>query len=191
MSGRQRMLHAVNVLILASLILAGCTPVDARWQEEVALDTGQVIVVRRQVRYDKAGGEWGRDSGWRPSGERLTFLHPISGTEVVWSDPHRIASYLGMVDGIVWVVARQQTCGSEHRGQPFWQAFALRVNGWAPSGPEEAPAITAPNLALDSANYEKTSHWRFVTISQKGALDDASRVDARMRRIQWRSDLDC
>lgn len=191
MSGQPWTIRSGQLIVAGLFALSGCVPVTTRWQEEVALSDGRVIVVSRQILYEKEGGEWGRDSALRPSGERLKFTDPLSGVEVRWAAPHRIASVLDVIDGTVWIVARQQVCRPEDRGEPFWQAFALRADGWRPVMPDEAPAFTRPNLALDSANHKKTSQWRFISISQKRVLDDASRVDSRMRQIRWRSDLDC
>jgi hypothetical protein len=191
MSRRSQTSCDLKCLILASLALSGCAAGDTHWQEEVQLTNGSVMVVSRHVLYENGGGEWGRDSGKLAIGERLTFTHPLLGTEVTWTDPHRIASVIDVIDGTVWVVARQRVCRPEDRAKRFWRAFALRADGWIPATPEDAPAITTPNLALDSADYVQTSHWRFLSISLKHALDDASRVDPRMRDIRWQSEWDC
>jgi len=183
-------IRRVLVVLALGPFLASCERTNG-WQEEVRLDDGQVIVLARQVSYEKAGGEWGRDSAWRPSGEQLAFINPLTGKQVTWAEPYRIASVVDVIDGTVWIIARQQACRPEDRGKPLWRAFALSATGWSPVGPDEAPTVSKPNLALDSANYSKTAHWQFVSIPQKQALDEASRVDARMKRIQWRSELDC
>jgi hypothetical protein len=187
----RRLPGSANLLVVALLALAGCRATEPRWQEEVTLSNGNVIVVTRHVHYEVGGGEWGRSSGRMAIGERLTFENPISGEEVTWTGHHRMASALDVIDGTVWIVARQRVCGPDDRGQRFWQAFALRANEWTPVPPNQAPPIALPNLVLDSANYDMTSHWRYLTISLKDDLNKASRIDSRLRQVRWQSEMDC
>lgn len=66
---------------------AACAPASGtktvKWQEEVKLSTGEVIVVKRETRFKPSGGEPFRGSGWAADVMTIRFYYPPDSKEVI------------------------------------------------------------------------------------------------------------
>ncbi len=66
---------------------AACAPGNktkiVKWQEEVKLSTGEVIVVERETRFKPSGGEPFRGSGWAADVMTIRFHYPPDSKEVI------------------------------------------------------------------------------------------------------------
>lgn len=62
-------------LLLFCLLLAGCEK-HVRWQEEVKLSTGEVIVIDRDVRHKGGGAAWPQGQGSVPMEHIIRFRYP-------------------------------------------------------------------------------------------------------------------
>ena len=48
-----------------AVLLVGCSnQVDLKWQEEVKMADGQILIVNRTAKGQKYGGPWGEGGGW-------------------------------------------------------------------------------------------------------------------------------
>lgn len=66
---------------------AACAPPNqtkiVKWQEEVKLSTGEVIVVERETRFKPSGGEPFRGSGWAADVMTIRFHYPPDSKNVI------------------------------------------------------------------------------------------------------------
>jgi hypothetical protein len=73
---------------------AACAPPGqtktVKWQEEVKLSTGEVIVVERETHFKPSGGEPFRGSGWAADTMTIRFRYPPDAKEVIewWTVRH-------------------------------------------------------------------------------------------------------
>ena len=68
----------MSVLTLGGVI--GCMtlfPPTEKWKEEVQLSDGRIIVVERESKYERGGGEWAHNRrGIKPDEYRIRFVYP-------------------------------------------------------------------------------------------------------------------
>jgi hypothetical protein len=189
-SGR-RIVFLLLAMLVGGALVVGLTRMGVRqwnttsWQEAVQLRDGSVLTVSRSIEH-AAGGDWGRPYKFALQ-ERLSFVDPVNDNRIVWHEPHRIASLVDSIDGRYWVIARRTSCDYSRRDVPFWQAYVFDGIHWIAVSSSEASGFVKPNLVLDSADHDKTAHWRYVTLEMKGLLDASSRVDSLYRTIDFQA----
>lgn len=89
---RGRRILSVSQFWLACLLAvvafpAACAPPNqikiVKWQEEVKLSTGEVIVVERETRFKPSGGDPVRSSGWAADVMAIRFRYPPDSKNVI------------------------------------------------------------------------------------------------------------
>jgi hypothetical protein len=79
-----RLFLSILVMGVASISVFGCFAGTEKWQEEVQLSDGRVIIVDRETLHERGGGEIvSNRSGTKPKERRIRFTNPDGSGEVV------------------------------------------------------------------------------------------------------------
>jgi hypothetical protein len=78
----------VTLIVLCGMamsVVAGLrSPREMKWSEEVLLGDGKVIVVEREMIYERGGNEWASNrGGYKPKKYRLRFANPAGTDELI------------------------------------------------------------------------------------------------------------
>ena len=146
------------IAVLASVAMTSCaTSKTYRWQEEVLLHDGRVIVVERSVRTGEVPVELGQPQG--ESDYSLTFWAP-DGRTITWeSGKSFLPMILDFFDGTAYVVARGSTGPDyEKHGCPKPPYFIFRWfdDRWQRIDYDQLPrSIRMANLTLSATRGGK------------------------------------
>ena len=59
-------------------------PPTVKWKEEVQLSDGRIIVVERESKYERGGGEWAHNRrGIKPAEYRIRFVYPEGSDKII------------------------------------------------------------------------------------------------------------
>ena len=85
--GVKRLKTPICLLILAliSMLISGCAPLPIEnWKEEVQLSDSRIIVVERELIFERGGGEWARNPrGIKPAEHRIRFVYPEGSEKII------------------------------------------------------------------------------------------------------------
>lgn len=154
---RSRLCGALLGLMCAAA-LAGCTK-PRTWQEEVALSTGQTIVITRKTEFESGGGEWASNPNLiKPSVNHLDVPYPAgSGKVASWrSAPEVHGNFpedpllLDMEGGKPVIIA----AGTYGTGCPSYRRYLYTGSGWQQTAmPAEAIGRTSNLLFKNTEGY--------------------------------------
>lgn len=83
-NGQKQRLIAFVLILIAGACLVACGSGSERWQEEVQLSDGRVIVVERELILEAGGDEWASNrSGSKPKEDRIRFTLPDRSGEII------------------------------------------------------------------------------------------------------------
>ena len=76
----------LGLLLMMGLVITACGAGSIKWDEEVQLSDGKVIVVERELVLESGGDEWASNrSGVSPKENRMRFPNPDgSGKMIEW-----------------------------------------------------------------------------------------------------------
>lgn len=165
--------HILPTVLFAGLLLTGCGKVDIFWSEDVSLQDGTMLVVKRSAQGKKLG-EIGGSGGWETTRMTLEIESPILATNPPnWSE--RWVPMLLDYDAQAkewFVVATFYTCDDWYDlGRPKLPYIAYRTNGgrW-----EQVPL--SPDLYGRKANLltgpRSGGEPKRVTIQEKTQRDE-------------------
>jgi hypothetical protein len=186
MSAIRRWLRWLLMTASVTSIGAGCaSSLTHKWQEEVLLSDGSVVLVNREVRYGP--GAPARPSTWTVREERLTIIDPPTPT---WHGPtQRLAWYLDRRDDHFILIAYQTVCQVGDK-QPVWRAYISSASGWSEVPLTELRTAVTPNMALFATHTEQTAKWSRMSVEEKSKFD-YSRITPTVKRIDPNSVLSC
>jgi hypothetical protein len=72
------------LLFLICVVLAGCATKPFEWKEQVKLQSGEIIIVKRTAKQGRSLGELGGPGGWEPSVMTLEIDDDRIGKPPVW-----------------------------------------------------------------------------------------------------------
>lgn len=163
----------------------GCiTSKTVKWQEEVKLGTGEVIVIKRETHFKPGGAEIAMGSGWTPKSSVIRFRYPPSaGPEIEWRtrrESPRFFPELPMVldvepAGPVVITHNDNNlvCGTYHR-------YRYENGAWRDDPlPEEFPA-RPPSLSLAGLASKMP---RFVSLADQQRENADRRYAPRYRQV--------
>jgi len=86
----------MSVLTLGGVI--GCMslfPPTEKWKEEVQLSDGRIIVIERELKYERGGGEWAHNRrGIKPAEFRIRFVYPEGSEQIIeWRSSKKYRTY--------------------------------------------------------------------------------------------------
>lgn len=188
--GSDAMQHAskriLPSVLLVALLLTGCGKVDISWTEDVALQDGTLLVVKRGAQGKKLG-EIGGSGGWETTQMTLEIESPkVATNPPIWSE--RWVPMLLDYDAPAkewFVVATFYTCTDWYDlGRPKLPYIAYRTNGghWeqVPLNPElfgrKANLLTGPRSGGEPKR---------VTIEDKTLRDEHASKEYKQVVSSW------
>lgn len=166
-------LRATLLGLVSAVALAGCTKLaPLNWQEEVALSTGQTIVVTRKTEFESGGGGWASNPNLRkPSVNYLYVPYPAgSGKVVAWrSAPERKGNYpedpllLGMEEGKPVIIA----AGTYGTGCPSYRRYLYTGSKWQQTAMPDAVMGRPTNLLFKNTDG-------YITLDMKRSMNNGA-----------------
>ena len=76
----------LGLLLMMALAMTACGAGSIKWDEEIQLSDGKIIVIERQAIYVSGGAEWASNpSGSKINEDRIQFEYPVgTGQKVEW-----------------------------------------------------------------------------------------------------------
>jgi hypothetical protein len=175
--------------LVGAALLAACGNSHIEWKEEVKLQSGEVIVVKRSAQA-RSLGEVGGPGGWENEGMTLTIAHPKrSDNPPAWEG--RFVPLLfdrEATSGEWFLVATFYSCQSWYDlGRPAlpYTEYRLRNGRWV-QGPLSASLIGRDANMFTSVRSDKQSD---VSLAGKEADLSDPRIGDKFKRIvpNWKT----
>jgi hypothetical protein len=155
-------------------MLTACGQIDLKWSEEVQLEDGQVIVVKRTAQ-GKQLGELGGPGGWEQKAMSVEFSPSATGKNPpVWNTAYVPILIDHQTPEETWsIVATFYTCQGWHDlGRPALPYVEYQSNQGGPweIAPLEPRLIGRPTNML--ANVSSKRQPSFISLQEKKKRDD-------------------
>lgn len=189
-----KLMQQVSTVLMAALVLIACSPsgpVQRAWTEDVLLEDGSTIVVKRTVSFNETNSWSGDAYNAVETDATISFTGELAGLQP-WRAPlMALVMYRDKATN-EWVVVATTTSGDlwRQRGKPcpiYWE-YRLNQQSWR-EVPLSAVSIGRPvNLLHRYQDKLKSDH---ISISDREALESDQMIGKEFKRVVTKEKSDC